>query len=150
MRTRFLVLVLVVGAVALSPGRAAAHDLRLVVRMPEETPDVLVTEAAFDDETPADEAKVTITDESGAVIAEAKTDERGVCKFARPGPGTYFATIIAYGHRDRQKFEVTAIAGPTVEYRGLRPDQTLGLVAGVGGLLLVSAGYWWVRRRKCS
>ena len=148
MRMRFLVLLVAVVAVALLPGRATAHDLQVKVKQPEETPDVLLIEAGFDDDSPAEQGKVTITDADGAVIAEAKTDDHGVCKLARPGPGKYFATVVAFGHRDKFEFEVAAVAGPVVEYRGWRPDKTFGLVAGVGGLLVVSASYWLLRRRK--
>jgi len=147
MRTRFLVLVATVAAVAFFPGRASAHDLRLVVKLPPDTPDLLITEAGFDDDTPADEAKVVIVDASGAVVAEAKTDERGVCKFARPGPGKYTAKIEAFGHLDKVEFEI-ADTSTVLEYRGWRPNQTLGLIAGVGGLLLLSVGYALFRRRK--
>ncbi|MBA4188844.1 MAG: hypothetical protein C0467_12675 [Planctomycetaceae bacterium] len=142
---RLLVLLVAVVGVALSPAQADAHDLRLVVKLPPETPDVLLTEAGFDDESPADEATVTIIDSNGTVIAEAKTDERGMCRFARPGPGKYTAKIVAFGHRDKVEFDV---AGPEIEYRGWRPDQTIGLAVGVGGLLLTSGGFWWLRGRK--
>ncbi len=145
MRMCFLVLLAAVVAVALSPAQANAHDLRLVVKLPPDMPDVLLIEAGFSDDTPADEAKVTITDATGAVIAEARTDERGMCKLPRPGPGKYTAKIEAFGHRDQVEFDV---AGPAVEYRGWRPDQTIGLAVGVGGLLLVSVGFWWFRCRK--
>jgi len=134
-------------AVAVSPEQASAHDLRLVVKLPPDMPDLLITEAGFDDDTPADEAKVVIVDATGAVIAEAKTDERGMCTFARPGPGKYTAKIEAFGHLDRVEFEI-ADTSTVFEYRGWRPNQTLGLVAGVGGLMLVSVGYGWFRRRK--
>jgi nickel transport protein len=150
MRTRFFVLLVATGAVALSPSRASAHDLRLVVKLPPESPDVLIAEGAFDDDTPADEAKVTITDANGEVIAEAKTDERGTCKFTRPAPGKYTAKIVAFGHRDKIEFEVAEVAGPMVEYRGWRPDKTIGLATGVGGLLVVSGSYWWFRGRKVA
>ena len=150
MRTRFLVLVVAVAAVALSPSAASAHDLKLVLKFPPDQPEVLIAEGGFDDDTPADEAKVTITDATGAVVAEAKTDERGVCKLTRPGPGKYTAKIVAFGHRDQLEFDIAAPTAPEptpTEYHGWRPDKTLGLVVGVCGLLVVSAGYWLLRRK---
>lgn len=154
MRSCLLVLAALVGAVAL-PGRASAHDLQLVVKLPPDAPQVLLIEAGFDDDTPAEGAKVVLTDASGAVIAEAKTDDRGVCKLARPVPGKYTATVEALGHKDKVAFEVVGVAvadaasGPT-EYRGWRLDRTVGLVVGVGSLLALSAGYWLVRRGSTS
>lgn len=146
MRTRFLVLVAIT-AVALSPAPASAHDLRLVVKLPPDAPGVLVLETGFDDDTPAEEAKIVVTDASGAVVAEGKTDERGVCRLTRPGPGAYTATAEAYGHKDRVPFEIVG-AAVEGEYRGWRPDRTTGLVVGVGGLLVGSGAYWWFRRHR--
>ena len=153
MRTRFFVLLAVVLAVALVPGQASAHDLQLVVKLPPESLDVLVIEAGFDDDSPAEGAKVVITDANGTMIVEATTDARGVCKLARPVPGKYTATVEALGHKDKVAFEVAGVAvsdvSPTpIEYRGWRLDRTVGLAIGVGGLLALSAGYWLLRRRS--
>lgn len=152
MRAPFAVLVVAAVAVALvSAGTAHAHDLRLTVKLPPETPEVLLLEAAFDDDTPADEAKVTLTDATGAVIATAKTDEKGVSRLTRPGPGKYKATAEAFGHRDAVEFEVAApAAAPLAEvFAGARPDRNIGLVVGVVGLLTLSLLFWGVKRRRC-
>jgi hypothetical protein len=146
MRTRFLVVVLAAAAVVLSADRAGAHDLQLVVKLPRDAPGVLIVEAWFDDGTPAEDAKVVITDSAGKTVAEAKTGETGVCKLTRPEPGRYTATVEAYGHRDRVEFEI--VESGEGEYRGWRPDKALGLAAGVGGLLAFSAGFWWLRRKN--
>jgi hypothetical protein len=146
MRTRFLVVVLAAAAVVLSAGRAEAHDLQLVVKVPRDSPEVLILEAGFDDGTPAEGAKVAVTDAAGKAVAEGKTDEKGVCKLTRPGPGKYTATVEAWGHRDRVEFEI--VESGEGEYRGWRPNQAVGLAAGVGGLLAFSAGFWWLRRKK--
>ncbi|MFO0825354.1 MAG: carboxypeptidase-like regulatory domain-containing protein [Gemmataceae bacterium] len=150
MRSCCLVLAATVVAVAW-PGQASAHDLRLVVKVPPDTPEVLLLEAGFDDETPAEEAKLVITDAAGTVVAEGKTDARGLCKLARPVPGKYVATVDALGHKDKVEFEIVGAADAgtaATEYRGWRLDRTLGLVIGVGGLLAFSGGYWLLRRRK--
>ena len=148
MQTRFLVLVAITVAVAvLSPGRADAHALELTVRVPPDAPEITLL-AAFDDGTPAKEAEVVVTDAEGKEIAKGKTDEKGVWKFAKPAPGTYVAAVEAFGHKDRVKFEVVGKGETETEYTGWRPDRTLGLVLGVGGLLLASAGFWWLRLRK--
>ena len=146
MRTCFLVLVaIVVGVAALSPGRASAHDLQLVVKLPPDVPTVLIVEAGFDDETPAEGAKVTITDLAGKVFAEGKTNDKGVWQTTRPGGGKYVAVVEAFGHRDKVEFEV---AHPSAwEFSGWRLDKTLGIAIGVGGLLLLSVGFWWFRLR---
>src|SRR5262245_2988950 len=106
MRTRPLVLAAAAAFALLSPGRASAHDLQLVVMLPPDAPKELIVEAGFDDETPAEGAKVVITAADGTVVAEGKADEKGVCKLVRPAPGKYTATVTAYGHRDKVVFEV--------------------------------------------
>jgi nickel transport protein len=149
MRTRFLVLVIAAVVVAvLSPDRASAHDLQLRVKLPPDEPTVLLVEAGFDDDTPADGAKVVITDAAGKVIAEGKTDEKGVWKTMRPPEGKYAATVESIGHMDKVAFEVAASG--YFEFRGWRLDKTLGIALGVGGLLLLSAGFWWFRLRKAT
>ncbi len=147
MRTRSLVVVLACIVVVLAPGQVLAHDLQIVVKLPPNAPTELVVEAGFDDETPAEDTKVTIHDAAGLKVNEGKTDERGVCRFARPAPGKYVATVEAYGHKDAVEFEVAGSVA-AVEYRGWRPDKKLGLIAGVGGLLAISAAYWLLRRKR--
>src|SRR5947208_1959271 len=144
MRTRSLVLLAAAAVALLSPARAGAHDLQLVVMLPPEAPTELVVEAGYDDGTPAQGAKVVVTAADGTVAAEGKTDEKGVCKLVRPGPGKYTATVESIGHRDRIEFEV----GRGDYFSGWRLDKTLGLTLGVGGLLGASVGFWWLRRRK--
>jgi len=145
MRSRFLVLVAATLAVAvLAPGRASAHDLRAVVKLPG---DALVVEAGFDDETPAQGAKVTIADAGGNVVAAGETDERGVCRLANLTPGKYTAVVEAVGHRDEVAFEVAGSSG-LFEFSNWRPNKNAGLAAGVGGLLAVSGAFWWLRRRR--
>jgi hypothetical protein len=43
----------------------------------------------YEDETPAERASVTLRNAAMVVVTEAATDEKGVCAFARPQPGTY-------------------------------------------------------------
>jgi hypothetical protein len=143
MRTRPLVLVAAAALALLSPGRASAHDLRLILMLPPDRPTELVVEAGFDDDTPAEGAKVTVTAADGTVIAEGRTDERGVCKFERPGPGKYTVTVESAGHRDKLVFEV----GEGDYFSGWRLDKTLGIALGVSGLLAASAVFWWLRVR---
>jgi nickel transport protein len=151
MHTRLLVLAAAAVAVAvLSPSRAGAHALDLTVRVPPGGPEITVV-AGFDDGTPAEGAEVVVTDAAGRVVARGKTDEKGVWKFAKPAPGMYVATVEeARGHKNRVEFPVAAAPATSteVEFTGWRPDRTLGLVVGVGGLLLASAGFWWFRLRK--
>jgi hypothetical protein len=121
-----------------------------VVKLPQESPEILVLETGFDDDSPADEAKITITDKSGAIIATGRTDEKGICRLTRPGAGFYRATVEAFGHRDSVEFEVKPQETNAAEvFAGARPNQTTGLILGVVGLLGVSTLFWMVGRRGC-
>ena len=147
MLRRLLVLVALACCVAVaSPQRAEAHALDVVVKVPPNSPQIIV-EVGFDDGTPAEAAEVVVTDAAGEEIARGKTDERGVCKLTKPAGGKYLAMIEAIGHKTHVEFEVAA-AVETTEFTGWRPDRTLGLVLGVGALLAASFGFWWLRVRR--
>lgn len=147
MPNRFLV-VLAAAVIVGVPGRAAAHDLLATVKI---HPEEIVVEIGYDDDTPAQGARVTILKEDGSEIASGKTDERGVCRLAMLRPGKYTAKVYdPMGHVDNVPFEV---AGPEffdapIEYVRARPNKAIGLVFGVGGLLGASLAFWWFRLRK--
>ena len=145
MRTRFLVLVAIAVA-GLTPGRADAHDLQLKVQV---HPDKLRIVAGFDDETPAEDATVTIVAANGSMVAGGTTDERGVCELPLPGRGKYTARVASIGHTDAVEFEVAEPDGIAL-FHGGRLDRTLGLTIGAGGLLAVSAGYWWRQKSQVA
>src|SRR5437763_1558459 len=94
--------------VLLAPAVARAHDLKTVVTI---GPDVVKVEAGFDDDSPAEKARVTVTDTSGATVGGGVLDERGVWSFPRPAPGRYTVVVESAGHRDKVPIEV-ADAGP--------------------------------------
>jgi hypothetical protein len=147
MWNRLLVLVAAAcGVAALSPGRAVAHALEVTVRVPPDAAPLTVV-VGFDDETPAEDAEVVLRDAAGNEVARGKTDARGVCLLGRPAPGKYVATAEAVGHRTRVEFEVVGTTEAS-EYTGWRPDRTLGVALGVGGLLAASVAFWWLRLRK--
>ena len=146
MRSRFLVLLVAFLVVAIAPARASAHDLRAKVKLPGNT---VVVEAGFDDDTPAEGAKVVITNASGIEIASGKTDEKGVYNLPKLPPGKYVATVESLGHRDVVEFEV-AESAELFEFSNWRLDKRLGLAIGIGGLLAVTVAFWWLRVRKPS
>ena len=130
-------------AVALTaPTPAAAHDLRAVVMIDATTVRV---EAGFDDDTPAGNARVTVTDTAGAEIAAGTLDERGTWSFPTPGPGDYRVVVESIGHRD--EVPVPIRAGPTAAtYAGWRLDRSLGLAIGLGLLLGGTLVFVYFRR----
>jgi hypothetical protein len=144
MRNRFFVLVAAAAVVGVAPGPAAAHDLRATVKL---LPDAVEVEAEFDDDTPAEGAAVRITDAAGREVAGGKTDERGVCRLPRPGPGKFVAAVESAGHRDEVPFEVVG-ADDGYQFANRRIDKRIGLASGVGALLALSLAFWRFRLRK--
>jgi hypothetical protein len=120
----------------LLPSGAAAHGLRADVTP---TADPIRVEAGYDDGTPADDARVTVTAADGTVVASGKTDERGVWSFPKPGPGSYTVAVESAGHRDAVGLEVPEAALPTVFAR-FRLNKTVAIILGLalilGGTLL--------------
>ncbi len=148
-RFRSLVLATVpLAGVLLFAHPASAHDLRLKVDTQREP---IVVFAWFEgDDTPADGASVTITSQSGEVIASGTTDERGMWSFARPGTGGSFtATVESIGHRDVVLFPLEP-SGSGGEYSGWRLHKWLGAAIGLMLLLGGSAAYWCFRRKRTS
>jgi hypothetical protein len=140
---RFLALSIATITVSLMhPEPVRAHDLRVVVNV---LPETIQVEAGYDDDTPAEGAKVTITDAQGVVVAQGTTDERGICHLPRLEPGRYNAKVIAAGHADTVAFE---IGNSITQFRGWRLNRMLGVAIGAGGLILISVGFWWRLRRK--
>lgn len=143
---RPLVLALLAAAGALLlPGRADAHDLRARV---DAAADPIRVEAGYDDDAPAEGAKVTVTDAAGAVVAQGATDDRGVWSFSRPGPGRYTIVVESAGHRDAVGLEIPEAGGPAGVFERWRMDKRAGLAVGLGVLLGGTAVYVLVRRRK--
>ncbi|HTU20668.1 MAG TPA: carboxypeptidase-like regulatory domain-containing protein [Gemmataceae bacterium] len=57
-------------------------------------------EAYFDDDTAAADARVVVRDEARNIVAEGRTDSKGVWSFAAPPPGPYRVTVDAgAGHQ---------------------------------------------------
>jgi len=106
-------------------------------------------EAGFDDDTPAQGARVVILDAAGSEAARGTTDEKGVCRLPKLPAGKYTATVESLGHRDEVPFDVLApgFLDAPVEYIRARPNKTLGVVIGVGALLAVSFAFWLLRLR---
>lgn len=72
--------------VMVTPLMALAHAVIVQVKI---EADRVTVEASYDDETPAEEATITVKDTAGQVVATGQTDDRGLWRFPRPKPGEY-------------------------------------------------------------
>ena len=145
-RVLFQLWCVVVLAGAAAPQSAAAHDLKADVNPAIEP---IRVEAGYDDGTPADGARVTVTDAQGSTIAGGRCDERGVWHFAKPNPGCYRIVVEQAGHRDEVILDVPE-AAPPVAIGRWRLDKNLGLAVGVAVLLGGTGFFMLVRRRRIA
>ncbi|MSR53531.1 MAG: carboxypeptidase regulatory-like domain-containing protein [Gemmataceae bacterium] len=63
--------------------------------------DRLHVEAFYEDDTPAQQARITVLN-GDTVIAEGRTDEKGVWSIAKPMPGTYLVKAESLGHAAKE------------------------------------------------
>ncbi len=132
-------------AALLTPGTALAHAMSATVEV---RPDAVRVVVYFEDDLPAELATVTVTDATGAEVASGTADERGVCSLPLLPAGDYKLVAESAGHTATVAF--TVAAAPTavpVEYAAPRADREFGLALGAGGLLGVSALFWFRRRQ---
>ncbi|VTS05683.1 carboxypeptidase-like regulatory domain-containing protein [Tuwongella immobilis] len=140
----------IVAMVLLLPGLAWAHAM--VMELFVEATEVRV-EAYYDDETPAELAKVSVFNESDRIIAEGRCDERGVFRFPKPSPGLYRVQADAAGHRATKTLTLedpNAIGNPGTAAPAKKvpllqiPATLIGLVVIAGMTVLI----WLVTRNR--
>ncbi len=142
-------------SVLLAAARPAwAHALGVECRLRGSRVEV---EAFFDDDTPAQDARVLVTDATKKTVAQGRTDENGRWSFAVPGPGDYLVQVDAgAGHSKRAKMTVPAASenaqvapiseGPTRQEFTRFPVERVAL--GLGLLGVGGWAAWFVLRRR--
>src|SRR5262249_53707745 len=122
----------------------------------------LRVEAFYDDDTPAQQAKIVVKNDRKEIVAEGFTDERGNWSCDAPSAGEYSIRAESVGHVHQETIRIKATPGVdqedyavghawvTSELTATREQQTatpwlklafgLGIIAGVGALV------WFARR----
>jgi hypothetical protein len=145
---RFRLLILACLLAGTSP--AFAHRLHVDPKL---AGDQVRVEAFYDDGTPAQEAKVTIT-LGEQTIAEGRTDEKGVWTCAKPAPGTYLVRAESVGHAAKDTLIVPEPDQPppteptaSTDGRARRTQTPWGRLA--AGLAVIG-GLWvaWIISRR--
>lgn len=95
----------IASAVLLTAAPAFAHKLLLDCRVKD---DRVRVEAFYDDDMPAQKAKVVLENEANQVVAEGRTDERGVWTCPLPVPGKYTVRAESVGHAAKETLVVSA------------------------------------------
>ncbi len=89
---------------AIAPTSAFAHALGVDCTLKAGKVNV---EAFYDDDSPAQKAKVQVVNAKDEVIANGVTDEKGMWNFAAPPPGRYEVRVDAgAGHRAKKTINV--------------------------------------------
>ncbi len=126
--------------ILLFPGGAQAHGLHAKV---ETRGQQLRLEAWYDDDTPAEKAKVRVV-QHGKMIREGLTDERGLWHTELLPAGKYvFEVDGGAGHRTEVELVVeddaaTATGGKSREE--VSQQKWIGVIIGLGLILLLSLG----------
>jgi hypothetical protein len=149
MRMLRIVVSLILGLVVFAPSEVFAHRMDAEITFPEDDPEGIRVVAGYDTDEPAEEATVKLLDEANAVIAEAVTNERGIARLPRPGPGKY--TIVVddgIGHRFTKpiKLPLNAEAMPLGD-ASEPPNRWLGILA---GLALIFTAFFLIWLRKAQ
>ena len=113
-------------------------------------------EVYFDDDTPARDSRVEVTDDAGKKIAEGKTDERGLWNFALPPAGKYRVVVDAgEGHRAKLTIDVPASdsndakgvsEGPSRDEFTRMPWDRLAI--GLAAIAVIGVALPWLLRRS--
>lgn len=131
-------------AVLLVPGLAHAHKMHSSADIGR---DIITVTAYYDDDTPADRARVTIAVvEGGELVADGVLDEKGVWACPRPGPGLYVIVVESAGHRSELRFEIPDAPARLAVADG-PSDRRLGIALVLAVLLGGSLAVWYFRGR---
>jgi hypothetical protein len=137
--------------IALGATPAFAH--KLCVEAKPRTDHVHV-EAYYDDDTPAQEAKITIH-KGDAVVAEGRTDEKGVWTCMLP-PGHYTVRAETLGHAAKETFDVPErveeVAQPSDDQRAENTQFPIWrVVLGLGIIAAATTILYALRHRaRCT
>jgi hypothetical protein len=144
-----------------SPATAFAHALHVEARL---KGNQIRIEAFFSDDTPAQNARVSVANKLGEEVAAGKTDETGVFTIPRLAAEHYVVTVDAEdGHRTKvtvtipsdaalrartstpAETEVVVTEGPTRSER--RRFPWLRVAIGLGAVAALAGALWLATRR---
>jgi len=132
-------------AVLVTASVASAHGLLVTLEIRAEKVHV---EVFYDDDTPAETAKLAVTDAEGKTVAEGTADDRGFWDFDVPTAGEYVLIAKATGHRAKKSFTIggaAPAAEPSREQLTGVPWERIAIGFVVIGL--ITAVSWHLRRK---
>lgn len=141
---RFLIVGVVVGFGVETP--AFAHKLLLEYRVAGE---LLRVEAGYDDDSPAEGASIVLENERKEIIAQGKTDERGLWSCPLPPPGVYLLRAESVGHAATREVTIGN------EIAAARPANEPGtpwtkVLIGIGAIAVLFTAVWLAKRTRSA
>jgi hypothetical protein len=141
------------------PAVADAHAIGVEAKLKGGT---VTVEAFYDDNTPAADARIIVTDPAGVAIGEGKTDAKGVWTFSAPPPGQYKVAVDAgAGHRASVALSIPTGSGSPPSTPGAEEGESvtvsegptryeftgpMRLVWATIGLAIIGGGTWVLAR----
>lgn len=139
---RFLIAGVVVGFGVATP--AFAHKLLLEQRVAGER---LRVTAGYDDDSPAEGATIVLENERQEIIAQGKTDERGLWSCPLPPPGVYLLRAESVGHAATRELTI----GSAITQAASLPANEPGtpwtkVLIGMGAIAVMFTAVWLAKR----
>jgi hypothetical protein len=146
------------GGICLSASPIFAHKLLLDCRLRD---DRLRVEAFYDDDTPAQNAKIVVENDRKQVVAKGLTDEKGCWNCAVPTSGEYTVRAESIGHAAKETLAIKESAldnSRSIERKissepaATRDEKTampwVSITIGLAMLACLGALVWFIRGRK--
>ena len=119
-RIRFQTFCLIaLAGLGLAASPAFAHKLLIDCRV---KGDNVHVEAFYDDDTPAQRAKISVEDSEKRIVAQGRTNERGVWTCSLPAPGNYTVRAESVGHAASESLTIADARSPTKSAADPRPS----------------------------
>lgn len=135
----------------LTPSPMYAHKLIVDAQIHPHAPTTLSIEAYYDPDEPADDVKITLQDSAGNIVAEGRSDAKGVCRLPRPKAGSY--TLIAddgQGHRSQKQLDIPSSDDELLEARTERRNRWLMTGIGIGLIACITVAARRIRKNAHS
>ena len=129
---------------------AYAHRLYVEASVRPGPPAVLRIEAWFEGDMPAESARITLTDATGATTEAGTADDTGTLTIPLPAAGAWTVAAESIGHRGEFIITVASTTEVVEEPAKVRPTgpEAGRIGAGLGMIATAFAGLRWRMRRQ--
>ena len=135
-----------------SDSSAFAHRLYVEAAVRPGPPPMLRIEAWFEEDVPAESAKITLTDASGVVTEVGAADDTGTLTIPLPAAGVWTVAAESIGHRGEFTLNIASAAEAVEEPAKVRSTgpEAWRIAIGLGMIAAAFAGLRWRMRRHAA